>query len=76
MVKYKTDILLATYNGSAYLPELLASLDAQSNQNWRLIARDDGSTDSTVKQLKDWAANLGDRFVLLEDGRKKSGLHA
>ncbi|WP_300546453.1 glycosyltransferase family 2 protein [Roseovarius sp.] len=73
MVKYKTDILLATYNGSAYLPELLASLDAQSNQNWRLIARDDGSTDSTVKQLKDWAANLGDRFVLLEDGRKNLG---
>jgi len=73
MAKYETDILLATYNGSAYLPELLASLDAQSNQNWRLIARDDGSTDSTVEQLRNWGSAHGDRFVLIEDGRKNLG---
>ena len=37
------DILLATYNGAAYLDEQLASLEAQTHANWHLIARDDGS---------------------------------
>ena len=43
----KVDILLSTYNGEKYLPELLHSLENQTHDNWHLYIRDDGSTDST-----------------------------
>lgn len=69
----KTDILLATYNGARHLPELLASLDAQTNQAWRLIVRDDGSTDDSVALVKAWGAAKADRLTILEDGRGNLG---
>jgi GT2 family glycosyltransferase len=34
---------LSTYNGSEFLPGLFASLDAQTDQDWVLRIRDDGS---------------------------------
>ena len=40
-------ILMATYNGERYLREQIDSILAQSEQNWILYIRDDGSTDST-----------------------------
>lgn len=44
-------ILLATYNGAAYLAEQLDSLFAQTNRDWRLLVRDDCSTDATAEIL-------------------------
>ncbi len=35
---------LSTYNGSEFLPGLFASLEAQTDQDWILRVRDDGST--------------------------------
>ncbi len=67
------DVLLATYNGARFLPELLASLEAQSHRDWRLILRDDGSTDETVTLVKEWARQTGRRFRVVEDGDKKVG---
>jgi len=65
------DILLATYNGAAYLPEQLDSLFAQSCQDFRVIARDDGSTDGTVEVLNRYAGFHPDRFVVANnDGRR------
>ena len=49
-------ILLATYQGAAFLREQLASIAAQGHQDWRLIWRDDGSGDDTVAILRDFAA--------------------
>jgi len=40
-------ILLSTFNGSAFLPQLLASLRRQSHESWLLYWRDDGSADGT-----------------------------
>lgn len=60
------DILLASYNGARFLPELLASLAAQTHAAWRLIARDDGSTDGTRALLADWAAARPGQVVLIE----------
>jgi glycosyltransferase involved in cell wall biosynthesis len=48
-------ILLATYQGAAYLPEQLDSIAAQEHTDWRLIWRDDGSTDETVPILRKFA---------------------
>lgn len=48
-------ILLATYNGAEFLPEQLASLLAQDHGDWRLIWRDDGSSDATVPILQAFA---------------------
>lgn len=49
---YEIDILLATYNGEKYLSEQLDSLTDQTVSNWRLLVRDDGSSDSTTEILE------------------------
>lgn len=45
------DILLSTYNSEKYLMQQIQSLLNQTYTNWRLIIRDDGSTDGTLKLL-------------------------
>ncbi len=47
---------LSTYNGSEFLPELFASLDAQTDQDWVLRIRDDGSN---VEELAKTRAIIG-----------------
>ncbi|MEL6220578.1 MAG: glycosyltransferase, partial [Pseudomonadota bacterium] len=61
------DILLATYNGEAGLPAQLASLEAQSHTAWRLIARDDGSTDGTVPLLRAFAEKHPGQVEVVQD---------
>ncbi len=67
------DILLATYNGQAYLREQIDSIFAQSNQDWRLIIRDDGSDDNTVRIVEDYAARLPGRIRLVTDNGSRLG---
>ena len=45
-------ILLSTYNGEKYLKAQLDSLFSQSYKDFKLIARDDGSSDKTLEILK------------------------
>lgn len=52
-------VLLSTYNGARFLAEQLASLSAQSVQDWVLYWRDDGSTDATASLLESFAGELG-----------------
>lgn len=47
----RVDIVLATYNGEAFLAELLDSIRNQAYRNWRLLVTDDGSTDGTLSIL-------------------------
>ena len=65
-------ILLATYRGAAYLPELLASLREQTYGDWTLLARDDGSDDDTIQILRDAAACDG-RIAILESVGERLG---
>ena len=37
-----------------YLPETLASIQAQTYHDWEVLAWDNGSTDGTVEVLKEW----------------------
>jgi glycosyltransferase involved in cell wall biosynthesis len=61
------DILMATYNGAARLPLQLSSIAAQTHKAWRLIVRDDGSTDATVAILQDFAEAHPGRVVIVRD---------
>jgi len=63
-------ILLSTYNGEKYLKEQLNSLFAQTYQDIKIIARDDGSSDNTVDILKQYDIELIDSGCNL--GAKKS----
>lgn len=70
---HKIDILLATYNGEKYLKDQLSSLLNQSCQNFKIIARDDGSNDNTVKLLEMYKARYPDRFEIIYDEKKGLG---
>jgi glycosyltransferase involved in cell wall biosynthesis len=67
------DILLATYNGEKYLGEQIESILEQSNRDWQLLIRDDGSEDGTVSIIKDYAAKYSDRIKLVEDNAGRLG---
>lgn len=67
------DILLATYNGARHLPAQLASIEAQSHRNWRLIVRDDGSDDDSVGIVRAWAARMDRPVIICEDGERRVG---
>jgi len=45
-------VLLSTYNGRRYLPELLGSIFQQCDVSVEVLARDDGSTDGTWEFLE------------------------
>lgn len=67
------DILLATYNGERFLAEQLDSILAQSYTGWRVVARDDGSTDGTRRILERYVAAHPRRIMLVEDGDRELG---
>lgn len=62
------DILLSTYNGADYLPALLTSLESQTFQDWRLIVRDDGSSDTSMNIVSVWAGQRHHSVEFVTDG--------
>jgi glycosyltransferase involved in cell wall biosynthesis len=52
----RVSILLPCRDAAPYLPDTIASIQAQSFQNIEIIAIDDGSTDETPAILAAWAA--------------------
>ncbi|MDD6372875.1 MAG: glycosyltransferase family 2 protein [Bifidobacteriaceae bacterium] len=61
------DICLATYNGERYLPQQLDSLFAQTYQDFRILVRDDGSTDDTPRLIDEYAGRHPGRIVVIRD---------
>jgi glycosyltransferase involved in cell wall biosynthesis len=61
------EVLLATRDGERFLPELLASLHAQTYADFGILARDDASRDGTEALLRREVALHPDRFTLLQD---------
>lgn len=64
--KHKVAILLSTYNGERYLPELFDSLMAQSYEDFTVYVRDDGSTDSTRMLISKYQEQ-DSRIVYIDD---------
>ena len=60
-------ILLSTYNGERFLAEQLDSLLRQSQDDFIIIARDDGSADGSRAVLERYATRHPARFELLPD---------
>ena len=58
-------VILSTFNGSAFLQEQLNSLYAQTHPNIKILARDDGSTDTTRHILE--RAQADGRITVLAD---------
>ena len=59
----KTAVLLAAWNGSAHLPELLDSLLSQTDPDFTVLMQDDGSADQTPGLLRA-IAERDSRFIL------------
>lgn len=60
------DILLSTYNGKLFLKGQIDSIIDQTFTQWRLIARDDGSIDSTEDILNRYSKK-DPRITLIQD---------
>lgn len=67
------DILLSTYNGEKYLHQQLESLINQTYTDWRLLIRDDGSTDLTLDTLKYYISIYSDKIFLINDNKGNIG---
>jgi len=65
-------ILMGTYNGGRFIREQLDSIAAQTHTDWRLLVRDDGSTDQTVTLLERAAAD-DRRIEILRDTKGNLG---
>lgn len=57
------EILLATHNGAKYLREQLESVFSQTMQDFKVIARDDGSIDDTLKILEEYHIKYPEKFI-------------
>lgn len=70
----KVSIIMGVYNCASTLPESIASLIAQTFQDWELIICDDGSKDQTYAVAKQYQQVLGKRLILLKND-KNQGLN-
>jgi GT2 family glycosyltransferase len=61
----KIDINLVIWNGKKYLPFCIESIFRQSFKDWQLNILDNGSTDDSVKYLKEHYPNL--KVVILKE---------
>ncbi len=61
------DIVMPTHNCAPYLDDLMNSLVMQDFHSWRVVARDDRSSDETGCLLTEWQAKLGGRMMILKD---------
>ena len=66
-------VLLATYNGEKYIGQQLDSLLRQSFTDFVVYISDDGSTDSTIYIIEDYAKRFPAKFRLIDDENKHKG---
>jgi len=67
------DILMSVYNGEKFLVDQLESLLGQTHKNWRLVVRDDNSTDASVRVLGEYRNRYPEKIVFVSDQRGQLG---
>lgn len=65
------DVLMATRNGSRFLKQQLDSLFNQTFQNFRLLVRDDDSSDATLEIIERYRCQYADRVVVLRNSKRE-----
>jgi glycosyltransferase involved in cell wall biosynthesis len=70
MRKASVSIVMATYNGAAFLPRQLESLANQDEAPMELIAADDGSRDDTLDILEAFAARAPFPVTILKNATR------
>lgn len=63
-------ILLACFNGEKFLAEQLDSILAQSMQDFEILIRDDGSSDSTLSIVKEYQERFPQKIRLIPSSRR------
>lgn len=64
------EILMAVYNGEAYLRAQLDSILGQSDDRWHLTVSDDGSTDGSAAILDAYARRYPEKIARYASGRR------
>jgi len=70
----EVEILIATYNGEQYLIPQLDSILSQTYQDFRILIRDDGSTDSTLSIIQDYQNQHPEKIQLIRHDGSAPGL--
>lgn len=68
----KIAILLCTYNSELFLKEQIDSIITQSNTEWKLYIRDDGSQDGTLALINHYSS-ISERVIYVDDEVKHRG---
>ena len=71
--KNLVEILMATFEGSAFLEEQLESLLDQTYSHWNLVIRDDGSSDDTLPLIHSYAARYPGKIRVVDSHTNKRG---
>lgn len=66
------DVLMAVYNGEAYVGAQIDSILAQSCKDWRLLVQDDASVDRTASIIESYAEKYPDK-IFYERNEKNLG---
>jgi glycosyltransferase involved in cell wall biosynthesis len=67
-------ILLSTYNGEKFLEEQINSLLNQNFNDFKILIRDDGSTDSTIKIIESFSSNFPERISIISNDAGNIGV--
>lgn len=70
----KVDVIIPAYNAAKYLAAALASVEAQTFEDWRIVLIDDGSTDNTAEVAAPFMERLEQRFTYIR--QENQGLPA
>ena len=61
------DILMAAYNGERFIREQIDSILNQTFQDFRLVIRDDGSSDNTPAIIEEYAEKYPSKIKIIHD---------
>ncbi|MBA2795028.1 glycosyltransferase family 2 protein [Streptococcus porcinus] len=70
----KINILMSTYNGEQFLAEQIESIRNQTIQEWRLLIRDDGSSDKTPEIIEEYVAKDSRIHFINAENRENYGV--